>query len=313
MTEQLAQPEFDMEAEQVQVRKMAEISFGRGMVGRRYPLEDAQAEADFAAGLARHTREITKPNTADCPEDRKILRLADGTADPGLLRARIVPQLFGGQGLAATKAVTAAGAAIVRDAKTMWQAYEKVSTTLAEMGEEDGGHNDCGASKSVESSVAQRIDPAELVPAIFLFTAPKDGSESLIRRNTVHKRELLMSGFYGDWDPKKHEDYLASRFPGNFSYLDIDHDDKETAGHNASGLYVITEENAGFAKNAFIEDTGRWSFGLTPPKMRQIAHMLGGSAEERERILLAFIDDSLHVSSGIVTEGFPVFSDAAAA
>jgi hypothetical protein len=306
MTERFAQPEFYMDTDQIQVKKQAELLFARGAVGRRYPLEDAEAETAFARGLASNTRELTRRNTADCGDERRLLRLADGTDDPGLLRARVVPQMFGGLGLATAKAAVAADAAIVRDAKSMWQAYEKVSTVLEQMGEEDAGHENCGASESVETSVANEIDPAALVPAILMMTQPKDGSESLIRHNTVHKRRLLANGFYSAWDPRKHLDYLTARFPSNVSYIETDPDDA-LGGHNGSGLYLIDEENVGFAKNAFIDDTGRWAFCLTLPKMRQIAHMIGGSEEERERILLGFLDDSLHVGGGIVAEGMPVF------
>ena len=76
-----------------------------------------------------------------------------------------------------------------------------------------------------------------------------------------------------------------------------------------SGVYVITEAERGFAKNAHIEDTGREAFAVTLPKMYEIAHLLGGSDEERQAILLGFVDDTLHVGGGIVMEGMPVFTD----
>ena len=117
-------------------------------------MSDPEAEANFAVGLAEHTALITIPNTADCGDgERRTIRLANGVSDQTILRERVVSQLFGGLGLATTKALVAANAVIIRDAKSMWDAYEKTSTILAElrqeMHQEDGGHENCGASLSV--------------------------------------------------------------------------------------------------------------------------------------------------------------------
>ncbi|MGC1177437.1 MAG: hypothetical protein WA843_05195, partial [Candidatus Saccharimonadales bacterium] len=86
--------------------------------------------------------------------------------------------------------------------------------------------------------------------------------------------------------------------------------DHEAGGHHASGVYLIGEEGCGFAKNAMIEDTGQEAFCVTVPKMYEIAHLLGGSDEERQAIFLGFNDDTLHVGGGIARKGMPVFTDA---
>jgi hypothetical protein len=300
---------LETEQKQSEVTKLTELSFARGKVGRDERLTDATAEAEFARELGVHTTELTKRNTADCGDDRQTIRLGDGTIDPVLLRARVTWQLFGGPGLAATKALLAADAALVKDTKTMWEAYELVSTTLAELGEEDGGHEACGASMSVESSVANPIELPTLLVATKAMITPNERTDKLIIANTNHKKDLLLDGRYSDWDPQKQVDYLLSRHPQNFSYLAVD-ESHHAGGHHGAGVYAITRPNVGFAKNAMIEDTGQEAFCVTVPKMRQIAHLLGGSAEEREAIFLGFIDDTLHVGGGIVMEGTPVFTDA---
>lgn len=300
-----------MNVDQVAATKVAELSFARGKVGQRYPLVGEEAERRHSRGLADHTVGITKPNTADCGDDRGTIRLADGTEDPMVLRNRVTAQLFGGLGLATTKALVAANANIIKDAKNFWQAFETTSSYLYERGEEDGGHAGCGASGMVEASVSNPIPTTSLVPAIGLFLPMNERSVALVGRNTETKRQHLQDGFFGGWDPAKHEDYLATRFPQNFSYLADDPNDHETRGHNGSSLYVVTADNHGFAKNAFIEDTGQAALSTTLPKMHQLASILGGSPEERMRILIGFVDDSLHVGAGIVTEGMPVFAEQA--
>ena len=306
--------EFDMHVEQASVAKLAELDFAFGKVGQRHPLGSPEAEQEHAYQLSVHTLPLTQANTAGCGDDRPAIGLADGTNDPLVLRERIVSQLFGGLGLATTKALVSADAVIVKDAKSMWEAYEIVSPFLyKEFGEEDAGHAVCGASGSVEKSVAHEIPRESLVAGIGLFvpfSADYD-HDAYIQRNTNTKRARLESGFYSGWDPAKHQDYLISRFPQNFSFLADDPDDHETRGHNGSSIYVVTSENRGFATNAFNENTGQQAFSVTQAKMHQLAYKLGGSPEERLRILIGFADDALHVGAGIVTKGMPVFKEEA--
>ncbi len=311
MTEAYRPMGREFNVDQIHVAKAAELGFARGIVGQRYPLATTEAELDHANQLAEHTLPLTKRNTADCGDGRLTIGLADITEDRETLRARVVPQIFGGIGLGTTKALVAANAAVVRDAKDVWQAYEITSRLLETLGEEDAAHTGCGASHSVEASVANAIPRELLVPGIGLFLPMTAAAGVLVDRNTAAKNQRLQAGFYGGWDPNKHIDYVASRFPQNFSYLEMDPDDHEAHGHNESSVYAVTHADHGFAKNAFAEDTGQQAFGLTIPKMRQLAHMLGGSDEERARILVGFFDDSLHVGGGIVTEGMPVFAEAA--
>jgi hypothetical protein len=206
----------------------------------------------------------------------------------------------------------AADAALVKDAKNMWEAYEITSTFLyQELGEEDAGHAGCGASGSVESSTAREIPQKSLTAALGLFVpySTDYDQSAYVQRNTNTKRARLEDGFYSGWDTAKHQDYLISRFPQNFSFLAEDPHDHETNGHNGSSLYVVTSEDHGFAKNAFTEDTGQQAFSVTLTKMKQLAYKLGGSTEERLRILIGFADDTLHVGAGIVTPGMPVFAE----
>jgi hypothetical protein len=301
-----------METTQIQATKVAELGFATGKVGQRSPLATPEQEAAFAQDLADHTETLTQFNTADCGDDRPTIRLADGTTDPEVLRSRIVSQLFGGLGLSTTKALVAADAAIIRDAKSIWQAYEITVDFLSrpEINEQDGGHAGCGASASVESSVAKDIRPELLVSTMGLFVPMDSEWQALTGKNAITQRHRLDSGFYGNWDPQKHLDFLVSRFPANTSYLQTDPHDHETGGHHASAVYAITNKQHGFAKNRFTETTGRMAFGVTVPKMYELAHKLSASPEEERRIILGFAEDTLRVGSGLVTKDMPIFAEA---
>lgn len=292
----------------------AYLDFATGKVGYRYPLVGVEAESAFAENLGRHKEPVNVSNTAFCGDEREYLAfeaMHDGfeSMEDYILRV-VAPTTFGGLGLSATKAVVAARASIVRDAKSVSQAYKIVSHELEIRGQEDGGHDDCGASINVEKSVANAIEPEPLRNAMGLFVPTTEEVVRVMDQNTENKRQLLEGGFYGDWDPENHKDYLTQKFPYNFAHVKIDHDDHETHGHNGSGVLAIPENEAGtgFAKNKFIHDTGQSSFAVTIWKMRQAADILGASNEERQAIFIGFLDDTLHVGAGIVKPGMPVFA-----
>jgi hypothetical protein len=293
--------EFTM---QVAAQYAASLTFARGAVGQRYPLTTDEQKTEFAQECAEHTIALTKVNTADCGDERPIVALADGTVDPEALAQRVTRQLFGGIGLSLTKAMVEADAAAIKDAKNIWEAYLIVSGILQKLGYEDAGHYECGASASVESSVANQIDFGMVLGATGLLIPDQGRNASLLQLNTETKQRRLQAGFYSAWNPENHLDYLNTHFPQNLATLKTDSNDHETHGHNGSGLYVVTQDGVGYQR------TGR-AFSVTLPLMAELAHESGGSGEERERIKLGFVDDTLHVGAGIVTEGFPVFAQAA--
>jgi hypothetical protein len=289
------------------VVSVATLDFARGHVGERFPLTTDQQKAEFAANSAARTFELTQSNTADCMDERVTIGFANGNTDQAYIASRIVPQLPGGEGLAATKAAIAANAAIIKDAPDIWQAYEIVMDFLAANGEEDAAHDDCGAERSAQSSVVNQIPQDVLLPAVGLIVPHMNNDpwhQKELQAMSTHKRHRLESGFYDVWEPTKHSQYVIDRFPQNYSHLKIDHDDLLTHGHNGSGLYATSRDGHGYQKDGT-------TFSITIPKMRQLAVMLGGSSEERERIFIGFADDALHVSAGIVTSEFPVFAEAA--
>jgi len=309
MSERMNYGEF-METEHAtsEVLKIAELSFAYGKVGERNRLETSEAEQYFANKLAEHTVPLTKTNTAFCGDDRPRVKHGDGTADPMFLQNLVVPKLLGGIGIASTKACVAADSPIVRGATSFEEAYERVQRVLAGMGEEDAGHAGCGASMAVESSVANQIPRDSLIQSIALFVPDAPELTDLIDLNTHTKQRQLDNGLYAGWDVDWHVHQLQNRYPANLSFVAVDDSDLETKGHHGSGIYVVDEENMGFAKNAFTQDTGQEAFSVTQSKMVSLANRLGGSEEERVRLLLAFIDDTLHVSAGIVSKDMPVFA-----
>jgi hypothetical protein len=297
--------------EQTAVIKLAELPFGEGKIGSRERLPDSLAEMEFAEQLDAHTGELTQTNLADCIDGRPTLELVD-MPDGLLIARRIVPQLPGGTFLAATKATVAAGAQLVSDAKGIQAAYETVAARLeaaGDDGEEDAAHAACGAEEKVQASIENQLESSALFGTFRVLVGDDPRTMATVSSIAGRKRQLLEDGFYSRWDPAWHADYVMTKYPQNYSHLEVDKQD-ETGGHHEAGLYVVTREGRGFAKNAFIDKTGRQAFAVTVPKMRQLADLLGGSDEEKHRILMAFIDDALHVSNLLVAEHMPVFTDA---
>jgi hypothetical protein len=297
---------------QTNTQLAAYLPFGEGKIGISHALTSDEERAEFAESLTGFKRAITKANTADCVDDRFTLSFADGTTDLTIIRNRIVPQLAGGEGLALTKALVAADATVVKGAKDMTSAYLMVADLLDKLGEEDGGHAVCGASKFVEGSVAARIEEDSLLTVASALTSADDDARRFFDANVQTMWRRLEDGFYGTWSASWHEGYLADTVPHNFATLRGDENDHETHGHHASGLNAIRQTGFGFAKNEFIERTGKEAFGYTAWKADQLANSLGVDDEERYRIRLGFAIDSPAVLNKLVIKGFPAFLDQAA-
>lgn len=280
---------------QRQISLLANLDFARGKVGLRNPLHSDEAKVAFANERRAQIKAITKSNTAYCGDERIILRMHDGSV------IYVASRLLGGIGLATTKALVTADAAVLRDAKSMRQAYPKVSQMLVQMGYEDAGHEGCGASQSVESSVVSSLAPETFLPVSGLFGIT---NETIVKKNYTSKQRRLEEGFFGDWSAQEHQTYLIDQFPQNFAYLKVDANDHETHGHNGQGLVVITSPHVSY------ESDGH-AFAVTTPIMAELAQKFGGSDEEVARIFAAFVDDTVHVGAGIVAPSFPVFLEAA--
>lgn len=297
-----------------QVKRIAYLPFGVGLIGGAGSW--ATDEEEYAAQLSRAVRPLSCANTADCVDERPTVELGDGTRDVSQLEGRIVPQLPGGLGLAVTKAAVAADLAAIRDTANFKQAYEAMSNLLDRLGYEDGGHADCGASKGVEASVATEIDKASMLAVLPAVCADRSDMTALLDTNLRTKRRRLHDGYYGAWDNRWHEGYLAARYPRNFSILAVDHNDKLTHGHHAQAVLLVKRPGMGFAKNSFVRTTGRQAFADTlafaDDLTAGIAARLGGSLEERTRFRLELGADPLGVLNILVAEGMPVYADAAA-
>jgi len=296
----------------VDVNLAGRLPFGAGAISARYPLQTPEAEAEFASQLQPSIRPLTIVNTADCVEDRPIIALADGTTDPTILAARVTFQLPGGLGLAIAKAAVGADAAYLRDARDFKDSYLKTVEVLAEMGYRDAAHNKCGASNGVEASVAHELPEDQLMAALSTLTAVDAKTSYYVGRNWETKRRRLDAGFYSGWDAGFHVDYVSERFPENASVVAENPADPETNGHDASALLVVRKPGYGFAKTDFHNRTGRMAFGITPNIPEEIIGKLGGSDEERARMVLELQGvDPQHVLNTLVIDGFPAFAEAA--
>lgn len=294
---------FEMPTQSVEIAHVADLPYGRGNIGERFE-NDAQKEA-FHQVLAEEIRPLTITNTADCGDGREILRMADGTEGPAL-ENRVTFQLFGGIGLAVTKAAVAADMSFVKDAKTFKAAYEKtVMGVLVPLGYADAAHEGCGASKSVEVSVAKGLT---VVEAVIMPNLLLPGNFNMTRQmQTIYetKDRKLGDGFYGDWDSEWHEDFVRQRFPENFATLRTM--DNPTNGHHEVEAEAILKQGYGLAKNALIRRTeGGQVFAVTPPLVHLLAKQVSVSEQERERFTIAAFDDMGQVSNQLILRGMGV-------
>ncbi len=288
-----------------EVQQIAALQFGAGLVGADRHLEGAEKQ-NYLRGLTKHQHEIPSGLwlPGDCMDDRDIIALADGTTDPLILKARRATQYAGGVTLATMKAGIAANAAFLRDAKTSKQAYEITHDLLEGFGIQEAAHEGCGASKFVQESVANRLPIEKLVQTFGALGVQSEAIRQPLFDLDRNKFRQLEAGFYEDWDPKWHADFVSSKHPENFSYLKTAEDD--VYGHYASGLLLIKDGHY-FSKNAFSEETKKYAFALTLGEADKIANLIG-APEERALLRLAFRDDSFNVANHIVAEGLEVIA-----
>jgi hypothetical protein len=288
---------------------------GQGAIGKEGALETSEEFSTFAEALADNTCRLTKINTVDCVDERRTIALGDGTVDPDILANRVVAQLPGGLVLPVTKAAVAADLVVVRDAKDFTAAYLTMYELLTGLGYEDGGHKGCGASKLVEKSTEEEVEIGSLLGSLPVVMDTNDETPRVVSMNRETKRRRLSDGYYGTWSPAWHEAFLADKVPQNFSILADDPDDPVTHGHHSRGIYAVSEDGYGFAKNKFIDATGLEAFSYTVSAAntitRDIIKAIGGSDLERARLRTELGVDAPQVLNQLVVKGHPVFIQAA--
>jgi len=291
------------------VAHIADLAIGHESESSVHSQLEPDAREQFAQDLGGHTEQLTNPKTIVCIEDRGITATGTGEDDPVELRKIVHSQWAGGMTLATTKAALAANAAFLRDARSFTEAYLITDKLLRDLDYEDGGHANCGASGLVQASVENPVAREIAIPTIGAIIEVNNSREALFDKNAAQKRNLVGRNFFADWTPAWHEAHLQQTVPQNFTHIKTAND--ASHGHYGQGLYVMTQEGVGFAKNGFIEDTGQLAFAATVPKVAEVAYAIGGSDEERERILMGFAADLLDVSDKILAPGFPAFKQAA--
>lgn len=271
-------------------------------IGPGYQMSSAEQTERLTAAAGEATRPVTVKKAAFCIDERGLIRLGDIT-DKAQLRDVVAHQLPGGTYLAATKAAVAANAAVIRSAKDFNEAYDVVAGTLNRAGYEDAGHDGCGASAKAEHSVREQVDPGVAYGTLNAVGAAREGDQAAFAAMHANKQALTESGFYSAWNPAEHKARVTRTAPQNYSYLETAED--ATHGHHASGIFLPSEEGVGFAKNAFIEDTGAQLFAYTHQFAVELSEHLGGSDEERHMIALGFGYDLLDVSNQLIAAPDP--------
>ena len=279
---------MSLEVDQAPISRVAELSFCQGKMGAGDKLSGS-AEQAYMNSLSSHTKAIIEQwlRIIDCGDDRPIVGFADSTNDPAILRNRAVRQLFGGAGLALTKAMVIADAQVLKGLNGFQAAYEKVSELMRSAGWPDAGHAECGASINLEKTVANAPDTEIIFNTLSVLAPLNQDHRSLLEQNTQTARQLLEAGFFGKWSSSWHANFLTSKYPENFSYLRTANDG--AGGHHPSGVYILRPGMV-FEKNAFYEDTGHMSMAVTPDVIAELARF-GGTTEEQARIAMALQAD----------------------
>ncbi|HEV7454631.1 MAG TPA: hypothetical protein VGO07_05220 [Candidatus Saccharimonadales bacterium] len=268
-------------------------------IGPGYEFTNDEQAASMARAAGEATHPYTVPKAAYCIDERPFVKIGN-VEDPAALREVVTPQLPGGTNLAATKAAVAANATIVREARDFNEAYDIVSGVLSRAGYQDAGHEDCGASKKAELSVADQVLADVAFGTLQAAGVARSDEQGIFADMQATKQRRVDSGFYSVWDPAQHKARILATAPQHYSYLQAEHD--ATHGHHAGGLYTPTQDGMGFAKNEFTDATGAQLFGYTPGFAAELANELGGTDAERRTIELAFGYDLVDVSNQLIAK-----------
>jgi len=278
------------------------LAFGSGKCSS--PLSVLTQKITLADEIDNNLGKIIDDSVADCIDDRLIIGFAAGSNDPYRLQHRVVYQQPGGTVLHFTKAAVAANLSVIADARDFKQAYQRMFALLTNLGWQDSGHVDCGASKNVERSVAEPLSSDELIVMIDRLIGNAENQaerRDLISQNEAHKYQLLNKGFYGSWTAVDHEKHLREKVPQNFATL--------AGEHNPYGVLVIQEPGYGLVKNQYIKTTGRPVFTATTAQWDKVIKQLCPLVIEQERMYAALADDLFSVIKILCAPGMPFFTD----
>lgn len=271
---------------------------GKGAIGPDSVIPPTeQPRVLHAAAEAR--RPVTNPRVAFCGDGRRFLRLGNIT-DPETLRSISAHQLFGGTYLAATKAAVAAQTSIAKGASSFTEVFNRVATVLGEK-YEDSSHAHCGAEGVAPDTVSNPLSAAAVGRSLKVLGALGTGDEVRLQAFEANKRAMsgdFFKGFSAEW----RQSYVKRTFPDNYGEFEGEHEE--------GGLLALNSEQGdlGFAKNQFVDETGKQLFAVTTDFAGKLANDLGGSPEERSMLRLAMLDDAINVADCLiapVSENYP--------
>jgi hypothetical protein len=282
-----------------------DLAFG---IGKYHSPLNKEQRVELALELPDYINQIVDPMLVDCMDDRPIVEFANGLSDSDTIRRRVVYQQPGGTVLHFTKSAVAANLAAVASAKDFTDAYMILFHVLTGFGWQDSGHKDCGASKNLKKSVENPLQTDILMANLDQIIGVSENygeREKIVKQNEARKLELCESGFYDNWSYEYHEEHLSKMVPRNFSAL--------AGEHNPCGFLLIQNVGDGFMRNSFIEHTGRQVFSATTAQWGTVIDQLCPIPVEKERMLLALVDDLCSVCNVLIapdkpgSPGMPLF------
>lgn len=318
---------------QVQAVIAGRLTIGEDIEGRiKSPLETDEQINDYAESVKANVVKADRTNCAVCMDGRCAYCTAadlrqDGSLPETKVTPEVLPEMAGGlYDMATTSALLAGWSGFGPEVDSYEKAYKVVSVFLDGEGFEDGGHTtnlsylsedntECGAWMKKQKAMAKGAAAYQLSSASGI-PSPLDGAvnglngyadPSEIMSNPSYKAvranqaRLVESGFFGTFDPVAHLRDLMSRKPKNVELL-ISDPESPTHGHKEPALVVNEIEGYTIDRDAmglppFVDD--RWL-------RRQVAHLMGTSAEEQERLLIAGDVVTADVSDELLAPGLPV-------
>lgn len=296
----------------IQHLKIGQPNHANDKLGPGYELVDQQDIEQIGYAAHACSGHPTIYNTAFCMDARPIVQLGNIT-DPDELRDIATYQLQGGIFFAATMGAIGANANIVRDSDNFMDAYISVARALSPQ-YKDAGHAGCKATVTAEQTIKSPLDPEKafaLAQGARMLDPRGVYTKGMFEKIHDNKKELIKDcpDFFHGWSLETHKDLIKRSSGLNYyAHLDTGEVGDPVAGHHPSALFV-PESTFAFAKNRFVEETGRKLLVLTMSFAKGVAMAISGNTKERQLIEAGIAENAVSLGNLIFAEpnhaGYP--------